>query len=52
MKALLLIILFSVAVGMFSDRLRWRELAVLAVGVGALVGWQTLNILFRYIGVE
>jgi hypothetical protein len=52
MKTLLLISIFSIIVGAKSDRLRWREILLIAAGIGALVFWQTFNILFRYIGVE
>ena len=52
MKAILILSLFSIFVGAKSSSLRWPQIAVIALFVAALVGWQTANILFRYIGVE
>lgn len=52
MKSLLLITVVSIALGTKFKRLRWGELLIIAAFIAAIVGWETFNILFRYIGVE
>ena len=52
MKTLILFILVGIFVGHTTHRLRWREIAVIGGVVALAVGWETANIVFRYIGVE
>lgn len=52
MKILIILFLVGTFVGLQSNRLRWREMAIIAGTVFLIVGWQTANIVFRYIGVE
>lgn len=52
MKFLLVLVIIGVLLGTQTSSIRWRELAIIGTVVFGLVGWQTFNILFRYIGVE
>jgi hypothetical protein len=52
MKIIIILILLGTFVGTQTNRLRWRELLIIAGVVFMIVGWQTANIMFRYIGVE
>ena len=52
MKTLILLILIGIFVGHTAHRLRWREVLIISGIVALIVGWDTVNIVFRYIGVE
>lgn len=52
MKMLLILSFAAILIGAHSKSLRWPQIAMLAAVVLTVAGWQTANILFRYIGVE
>lgn len=52
MKVLIMLTAFGVAIGCRYDRFDLRALGAVTLGVGLVVGVQTFNIVFRYIGVD